>query len=149
MKPFGLVPCVAATVAVLALTSCANNGSATSDEAGSQAANILYVCDCGPDCECESVSTEPGDCSCGKVLKGMHGLKVEGTTAILCTCGTSCECELSETDPGLCNCGEPVRKVELEGTGIYFCNCGGACTCNTFSDRPGNCKCGMALKRAG
>ena len=94
-----------------------------------------------------SVRTQPGNCSCGKELKGFHVLKVDGEDALLCTCGLDCTCKLSETDPTKCGCGEPIKRVSLKGTGIYFCNCGGSCTCNTFKDEPGECKCGMALKR--
>ena len=27
-----------------------------------------YVCDCGPDCKCDTISQNPGNCTCGKKL---------------------------------------------------------------------------------
>ena len=28
-----------------------------------------YVCDCGPDCKCDTISQNPGKCPCGKEMK--------------------------------------------------------------------------------
>jgi hypothetical protein len=109
--------------------------------------DVLYYCNCGPECNCNTVSIHPGDCKCGKPMKWGHILKIEGTDAILCTCGKGCKCGLDPNDPTKCGCGNPVKRVSLKGTGIYFCNCGGSCMCNTVSDKPGKCKCGMDLKK--
>lgn len=109
--------------------------------------DVLYYCNCGADCNCNSVSTKPGNCKCGKPMKWGHLLKVEGNDALVCTCGEGCKCNLDPNDPTKCGCGNPVKKVSLKGTGLYFCNCGGSCTCNTVSDKPGKCKCGMNLKK--
>lgn len=109
---------------------------------------VLYVCGCGADCKCTSVSTKPGKCGCGQELKAGHLCKVDGDAALLCTCGPDCKCSIDEKDASKCGCGKPIRKVSLKGTGIYFCNCGSSCTCNTVSDKPGKCKCGMALKKS-
>ena len=27
-----------------------------------------YVCDCGPDCKCDAISQNPGNCTCGKKM---------------------------------------------------------------------------------
>jgi len=27
-----------------------------------------YVCDCGPDCKCDTISQKPGNCTCGKKM---------------------------------------------------------------------------------
>lgn len=27
-----------------------------------------YVCDCGPDCKCDTISQNPGNCTCGKKM---------------------------------------------------------------------------------
>jgi hypothetical protein len=109
--------------------------------------DILYYCNCGPDCNCNSVSTKPGNCKCGKPMKAGHVLKIEGTVAYVCTCGAGCNCKIDPNDPSKCGCGNPVKKIDLKGTGIYFCACGGGCSCNTVSDKPGKCKCGKALKK--
>jgi hypothetical protein len=110
--------------------------------------DVLYFCDCGKECKCDSVSTGPGNCKCGKPMKWGHVLKVEGNEALVCTCAEGCTCSLDPKDPAKCGCGNPVKRVNLKGTGIYFCNCGGSCMCNTVSDKPGRCKCSMDLKRA-
>ena len=124
--------------ATLALVSAA-------DDAPRQ--DVLYTCDCGASCQCNSMSTEPGDCKCGKPMKWHHVVKVEGNEALLCTCGEGCKCTIDPNDASKCSCGKPVKRVNLEGQGIYFCNCGGSCTCNTLSEEPGDCTCGMKLKK--
>jgi hypothetical protein len=109
--------------------------------------DVIYSCDCGSGCNCNSVSTQPGKCACGKELKWGHVLKIEGDEALLCQCEEGCECSLSESDPTKCACGNDVKRVKLAGSGLHFCNCGGSCYCNTVSDQPGKCKCGMELKK--
>lgn len=111
--------------------------------------DTLYVCGCGDDCKCTTVSANPGKCGCGKALQPGHVKKVEGEIALLCMCDPGCKCALDPKDPAKCGCGKPIRKLSLKGSGVYFCNCGSSCACNTVSDKPGQCKCGMALKRAG
>ena len=56
--------------------------------------DVLYVCGCEAGCTCNSVSTEPGNCSCGKPMKWHHVVKVEGSEALLCTCGEGCTCAI-------------------------------------------------------
>ena len=113
-----------------------------------QRKDVLYTCNCGPECKCNTVSTKPGNCACGQPMKWGHVVKIEGNEALLCTCKEGCKCSgLDPKDPAKCACGSPVKRVSLKGTGIYFCNCGGSCTCNTVSDSPGKCKCGMELKK--
>ncbi len=136
--PLALLGCA------LFLTSCKT--TAPSAQGGTR--DTLYVCGCGPDCKCTSVSTKAGTCGCGKVLVAGHLKKVEGDVGQLCMCDPGCKCALDAKDPTKCGCGKPLRKVSLKGSGIYFCNCGGSCTCNTVSDQPAKCKCGMDLKRA-
>lgn len=120
----------------------------TTDTSGDRH-DVLYTCNCGPQCKCNTVSTTPGNCACGAPLKWGHILKVEGNEAILCQCNEGCQCKgLNAEDPTKCNCGTKVKRVDLTGTGIYFCNCGGSCMCNTVSDKAGNCKCNMMLKQA-
>jgi hypothetical protein len=109
--------------------------------------DLLYICNCGPDCKCNTVSTLPGKCTCGTDLKATHVVRVEGTDALLCECGKDCTCKIDPKDPTKCGCGKAVKRVSLKGTGIYFCNCGGSCSCNVVSDKPGKCTCGMDLKK--
>lgn len=109
--------------------------------------DVLYTCNCGPECKCNTVSTQPGNCACGKPLRWSHIVKVEGTEALLCTCAEGCACKLDPKDPSKCGCGEAIKRIELKGSGLFFCNCGGSCTCNTVSDKAADCRCGMPLKQ--
>jgi hypothetical protein len=145
MKTIRLLACS------LALLGCAFFlASCKTDEPSAQGGqrDQVYVCGCGPDCKCTSVSVQPGKCGCGKALVPGHVKKVEGDVALLCMCDPGCKCAVDAKDPTKCGCGKPIRKVSLKGAGVYFCNCGGSCTCNTVSAQPDKCKCGMALKRA-
>lgn len=109
--------------------------------------DVLYTCACGAGCDCNSVSTTPGNCRCGKPMAWGHVVKVEGNQALLCTCAEGCACKQDPANPAQCACGKPLKRVNLEGSGIFFCNCGGSCTCNTLSAEAGSCKCGMPLKQ--
>ncbi len=121
-------------------------GYTASDE---QRSDVLYSCNCGPDCKCGSVSTNPGNCACGKPMKWGHVVKIDGDEAKVCTCAEGCKCSIDPNDPSKCGCGNTLKKISLKGTGIYYCNCGSSCSCNTVSDKPGKCKCGMDLKKSG
>ena len=112
--------------------------------------DVLYSCSCGQQCKCNTVSTKPGKCDCGRILKWGHVLKIEGTEAILCQCAEGCRCYFNSKDSTKCTCGKPTKRVSLVGTGIYFCNCGGGGGfCNYVSDSPGKCRCGNKLIKAG
>jgi len=124
----------------------AKQSLAAADEADRK--DVLYTCACGDQCKCNSVSTTPGNCKCGKPMQWGHVLKVEGSEAIICQCEEGCTCKLDPKDPTKCGCGKPVKRVNLAESGLFFCNCGGSCFCNTVSAVPGNCKCGMPLKKA-
>jgi hypothetical protein len=106
---------------------------------------VYYVCNCGADCKCNSISKEPGKCTCGKEMAAMHLLEIEKNTAVFCTCGAECTCERSKTDPSKCGCGKPVKLVDLKGK--YVCACGAGCKCNAISDKPGKCTCGKEMKQ--
>jgi len=130
---------------VLSLTTPAVH----TEEAEVARKDVVYSCACGPECDCNTVSTKAGECTCGKELEAGHVVKIEGHEALVCTCSAECTCSLNDEDPTQCACGKQIKRVNLEGTGIYFCNCGDSCTCNTVSEEPGDCKCGMKLKQVG
>ncbi len=113
--------------------------------ADSSANSLYYVCNCGPDCNCNSMSREPGNCSCGKPMKQTHLLAIENGNALFCTCGAGCTCKINEKDHSKCGCGNQVKKISLKGK--YICACGEGCNCNTISDKPGNCACGKPMKQ--
>jgi hypothetical protein len=110
--------------------------------------SVIYWCNCGADCKCNSVSTKPGNCSCGKEMAGGHVVYTEGNVVLACTCGPQCSCAIDPKDHTKCGCGKPVKRIDLTGTKLYFCNCKGSCGCNVVSDQPGTCRCGMELHQA-
>jgi len=118
-------------------------GAAVADER----ADVLYACECGKGCDCNTLSKQPGSCACGKPLRWHHVLKIENDQALLCDCKEGCRCSLDPADPTRCGCGNPVKRVSLSGSGLFFCNCDGSCTCNTVKAAPGECRCGMPLKQ--
>jgi hypothetical protein len=107
--------------------------------------DIVYTCNCGDDCDCDTVAAEPGTCDCGNELKAAHLVKVEEHEGLLCTCEEGCTCEISAEDETKCVCGADLKRVSFEDSGIYYCKCGGSCTCNHVSTEPGKCACGMDL----
>ena len=114
--------------------------------AAADKSQIYYVCNCGAECKCNTLSKEAGKCTCGKEMAAMHLLEIEkDSTAVFCTCGAECSCERSKTDPGKCGCGKPVKLVDLKGK--YVCACGSDCKCSSISDKPGKCTCGKEMKR--
>ena len=125
----------------------AQEESASTAEVGVSEArhDLVYACNCGPECTCKSVATAPGTCTCGRDLAWSHLVKVEGDEGLLCTCDEGCSCALDPADETKCSCGGDIRRVSFKGTGLHFCNCGGSCTCNHVSSEPGNCSCGMKL----
>ena len=130
----------------LALTVSLLHTAPATAETDTDRQDLLYTCACGKSCDCGTVSTKPGKCSCGKEMRESHVLKVEGNEAIVCTCGGGCKCALENNDSTQCGCGKTVERINLKGAGVYFCNCGGSCKCNTLSDAPGDCNCGMKLE---
>ncbi len=144
MRKFLFVLTVVLSLLVLAGFVSAEDKKAKAAK-NSSASNTLYVCNCGPECKCNTVSTKPGKCACGAELVPMHILKIENDEAVLCTCGKGCTCKIDPSDPSKCGCGKPVKRVGIKG--MYVCNCGAGCECNTVSDKPGKCKCGADLKK--
>ncbi len=118
---------------------------AFAEEKSPEDSAVYYICNCGPDCNCNAISDKPGNCGCGKPLKQTHLLAIENGNALFCTCGPGCRCKIDEKDHSKCGCGNPVRKMSLKGK--YICSCGEGCACNAISDKPGNCKCGKPLKQ--
>ncbi len=106
---------------------------------------VYYVCNCKDDCKCNTISKEPGKCTCGNDLVAMHLLAIEKDQAVFCRCGAECTCERSKDDPSKCGCGKPVKMVSLKGK--YICGCGAGCQCGSISDKPGKCGCGKEMTK--
>ena len=132
----------------VALTSlCSGYVLAQSDSGSSQ--KVVYSCDCGPTCKCNSVSDKPGKCACGVQMKAGNVIAEEGGEAVLCQCAKGCGCGVSKDDPTKCACGKDVKRSAMPEKASYSCDCGKACKCNVTSDKPGKCSCGKALKKDG
>ncbi len=90
----------------------------------------VYACNCGPDCPCQTMSRNPGKCTCGKdmvkakvmsVEEGQVMLKADSwdserpfktTGKYTCACGPDCKCDTISQNPGKCTCGTEMKKVE-------------------------------------
>jgi hypothetical protein len=142
-RKYALAFLVLAAAALCAVLVSSGNQSFAAEE--KSAGSVVYVCNCGGDCKCNTVATKPGKCACGSELVATHVLKIENDVGILCTCGKDCTCTIDPADPSKCGCGKAVKKVSLKG--MYVCSCGGGCACNTVSDGPGKCRCGKELKK--
>ena len=114
-----IVTALAVAFAGMALAgSTGKAGLAEGDEA--------YFCQCGEKCPCDTVSNNPGKCTCGVDLaKG----KVTAASGDELTADVNGE------------------SLKYKADGQYACNCGPACTCNTISQNPGKCTCGVDMKK--
>ena len=86
----------------------------------------LYVCGCGKDCDCDTMSMKPGKCTCGKPMVKGTVVKVEEGKAVI------------KTDK---------EERTFKTVGLYKCACGKGCDCGTISQKPGKCACGKAMKK--
>ncbi len=90
--------------------------------------DMVYACNCGADCPCQTISKKEGKCTCGK--EPMVKAKVTGV------------------EPG-----QVMLKAEgwekdrpFSTVAKYVCDCGPKCDCDTISQKPGQCPCGKAMK---
>ena len=89
----------------------------------------LYVCGCGEGCPCDTMSRNPGQCSCGKDLVKTKVTKVEkgkitvesrkkpfvSVAKYVCDCGPDCKCDTISQNPGNCTCGKRMVEVKARG----------------------------------
>ena len=107
----------------IALTiSLATFALADKTEMTSKVGDVLYVCGCGDGCKCDTMSNNPGNCSCGKELVKSKVTKVEKGKITM-----------------------DVRSRPFVSIGKFVCACGPECKCNTISQNPGNCSCGKGM----
>ena len=91
----------------------------------------VYACACGASCDCDTISRQPGKCSCGSDLVKAKVTKVEAGKAYL----------KADNWP-------ESRAFKTEGK--YICSCHPeGCNCDTISQKPGKCGCGMDLNEYG
>jgi hypothetical protein len=95
-----------------------------------KAGDEVYVCGCGETCPCQTMSRNPGKCTCGKDLVKVKVNKVEKGKAYvtidgkerafktkgkyMCACGAGCKCDTISQSPGKCTCGKDMIKVEAK-----------------------------------
>jgi hypothetical protein len=88
-----------------------------------------YVCNCGEGCPCNTISMNPGKCTCGnemvkakvvKVDKGKVDFMAEGWKnprsfktigKYMCDCSPDCKCGTISQNPGKCTCGKQMKKI--------------------------------------
>jgi hypothetical protein len=87
----------------------------------------VYVCNCGPSCPCNTMSTRAGDCTCGNKMVKAKVTKVEKDVAYVQAEGWQ-------------------KPAAFRTQGKYMCACDPSCTCNTISQNPGKCVCGKEMK---
>jgi len=93
-----------------------------------KAGDELYVCNCGETCPCDSMSNNPGKCTCGKDMVKAKVTKVEAGTAFSKAEGWA-------------------KEKAFKTVGKYTCACPPACKCDTISQNPGKCTCGVEMKK--
>lgn len=86
----------------------------------------VYVCNCGENCPCNTMSRNPGNCTCGTEMVKAKVLKVEPGKA---------EVKAESWD----------KARVFKTIGKYTCNCGPNCKCDTISQNPGKCTCGADM----
>ena len=93
-----------------------------------KAGDTVYVCACGPDCNCGSMARKDAKCTCNKPMAKATIAKVEGDKATVtvngkeqafslkakyaCACGDGCDCGYISQKPGKCGCGKPMKEVK-------------------------------------
>ena len=86
----------------------------------------VYACNCGATCPCDTLSMNPGKCTCGKDMVRATVQSVDEGTATLMVSG---------------------KERTFKTVGKYACACGLECPCNTISQNPGKCTCGKEMKK--
>jgi hypothetical protein len=87
----------------------------------------IYACNCGEECLCNTMSRNPGKCTCGKDMVKAKVTKVEEGKAYLMAEGWK-------------------KERVFKTTGKYACGCPN-CKCDTISQKPGKCTCGKEMKK--
>lgn len=90
------------------------------------AGDEVYACNCGPKCPCNTLSKNPGKCSCGVdlVKAEVKGVK-DGTVKLMIN----------------------GQERDFKAKGNYACACGLKCPCNTVGQNPGKCTCGVDMAK--
>lgn len=108
-------------IGVAAIGSAENTRGTYEFKEGSEA----YFCQCDG-CACDTISNNPGKCTCGVDLVKERVESVAGD--------------------GSATVDIDGKEKVFKSRGKYVCACPPACTCNTISQNPGNCTCGKEMK---
>jgi hypothetical protein len=118
---------IVTAVAVMVFAAAGLAFAGSNGKADLKAGDEAYFCQCGPECACDTVSNNPGKCTCGRDL-------VKG--------------KVTEAPAGKVKADLGKGKTdEYKTKGKFACACGDGCTCNTISQNPGKCTCGVDLKK--
>lgn len=90
----------------------------------------VYACNCGEKCPCNTMSRNPGSCTCGSPMVKAKVLKVGPGTA---------EIKADSWD----------KPRVFKTIGKYTCSCGPDCKCDSISQNPGKCTCGADMVKVG
>ena len=89
----------------------------------------IYACNCGENCLCNTMSRNPGKCTCGTDMVKAKVTKVEEGKAYLKAEGWE-------------------KERFFKTIGKYACDCPN-CKCDSISQNPGKCTCGLEMKNVG
>ena len=131
-KEFIYVSALVLLVGLIAV-GCSNTMSATNKKAVELRPEMklavgqeVYACNCGAKCPCDTLSVNPGKCTCGKEMVKATVQSVGQGTAVLLVSG---------------------EERTFKTVGKYACACGLECPCNTISQNPGKCTCGVEMNK--
>ncbi len=122
-KTFLVVIAVVLTMAMVAFSFAGSRG-----KMDLKAGDEIYACNCGEKCPCDSLSKNPGKCTCGKEMVKAKVVKAEAGTATMKAEGW-----------------EKARAFKTNGK--YACACPPECKCDTIGQNPGKCTCGVEMKK--
>ena len=126
MKRFLLLSLVVLVAMVFAVSAFAASKGTMVLKVGDE----IYACNCGEKCPCNTMSRNPGKCTCGTDMVKAKVMKIEEGKAYLkapewnkervfttvgkytCGCSPTCKCDTISQNPGKCTCGADMIKVE-------------------------------------
>jgi hypothetical protein len=113
-------------VVMVALVFSTSAFAATKGKMDLKVGDEVYACNCGEKCPCNTMSRNPGKCTCGTEMVKAKVMKVEEGKAYL-------------------KAPEWKKERVFKTVGKYTCGCGDKCKCDTISQNPGKCTCGADM----
>jgi hypothetical protein len=124
MRRFLLISFVVMVAMAFAVSASAGSKGKMDLKVGDE----IYACNCGEKCPCNTMSRNPGKCTCGTDMVKAKVMKVENGKAHL-------------------KAPEWEKERIFKTVGKYACDCGPKCKCDTISQNPGKCTCGAEMKK--